>query len=97
MLPLTAANNSGTEVAIEMQKPGLVQRWSGLVPAINPAMGFINIIAPDFHLHVRGGTVARWDSQDAGVNGHVRLTALDADGKPIGLALQGPRDAFEPA
>ena len=93
--PLTAANQSGTAISIEMQKPGMVQRWRGLVPAVNPAMGFINIIAPDFHLHLRGGTVARWEKTD--VSGDVRLVALDADGKSIGLALQGPPDAFEPA
>ncbi len=95
--PLTAANKSGTEIAIEMQKPGVVQRWRGLVPAVNPAMGFINIIASDFHLHLRGGTVARWERQETDVGGDVRLVALDADGKSIGLALQGPRDAFEAA
>jgi putative heme degradation protein len=95
MAPLAAASESGAEVMIEMQKPGMLQRWSGFVPAMNPAMGFINIIAPDFHLHVRGGCVARWDSRDAEANGHVRLTALDAGGKPIGLALQGPKEAFE--
>jgi putative heme degradation protein len=95
MAPLTAANASGAEIAIEMTKPGMLQRWSGLVPAMNPAMGFINIIASDFHLHVRGGCVARWESRDAEAAGHIRLTALDADGRPIGLALQGPRDAFE--
>jgi putative heme degradation protein len=95
--PLMAANNAGEEIVIEMQKPGLAQRWRGLVPAINPAMGFINIIASDFHLHLRGGTVARWERQETDVSGHVRLTALDAGGKPTGLSLQGPRTAFEPA
>ena len=34
------------------------QRWRGIVPAINPAMGFINLIAADFHLHLRAGAVA---------------------------------------
>lgn len=95
--PLTAANKTAEEITIEMEKPGMVQRWRGLVPAINPAMGFINIIAPDFHLHLRGGAVGRWERQDASTGGDVRLTALDADGKPTGLSLQGPRDAFEPA
>jgi putative heme degradation protein len=95
MRPLTAAHETGTEIAIEMQKTGMTQRWQGLVPAINPAMGFVNIIAPDFHLHVRGGTVARWERQDTEASGHVRLTALDGEGKAIGLTLQGPRSAFE--
>jgi putative heme degradation protein len=93
--PLTAANQAGEEITIEMRKVGLMQRWRGLVPAVNPAMGFINIIAPDFHLHLRGGTVARWERRDEGAD--VRLTALDADGKATGLVLQGPPAAFEPA
>lgn len=95
--PLVAANNAGEEIAIEMQKPGLVQRWRGLVPAVNPAMGFINIISPDFHLHLRGGTVARWDRHDAGKAGELRLSAVGSDGTPTGLALQGPPSAFTPA
>jgi putative heme degradation protein len=94
--PLVAASKAGEEIAIEMEKPGVVQRWRGFVPTINPVMGFINIIAPDFHLHLRGGAVARWNRHDVDAGGDVRLTALDSDGKPIGLALQGPRDAFEP-
>lgn len=94
--PLVAANSAETEIAIEMTKPGMVQRWRGLVPAVNPAMGFINIIVPDFHLHVRGGTVAKWE-QAAAEAGEVRLDALDASGQPIGLTLRGPKGAFEPA
>jgi putative heme degradation protein len=92
--PLVAAKQAGEEIAIEMHKRGVLQRWRGLVPAVNPAMGFINIIAPDFHLHLRGGAVARWRVDDAQGNDHVRLTALGADGVPIGLALEGPRIAF---
>lgn len=95
MQPLAAAHDAAAEIAIEMQKAGMVQRWRGLLPAINPAMGFVNIIAPDFHLHVRGGTVARWDQSPADVPGHIRLSAIDASGTPTGLTLQGPRSAFE--
>lgn len=94
--PLVAANRAETEIAIEMTKLGMVQRWRGLVPAVNPAMGFINIIAPDFHLHVRGGTIAKWE-QVAVEAGEVRLDALDVSGQPIGLTLRGPKGAFEPA
>lgn len=95
LAPLTAAHSSGEEIAIEMHKPGMVQRWRGLVPEINPAMGFINIIASDFHLHLRGGAVSRWERDESGAE--VRLTALNAQGKPIGLSLQGPKRAFEAA
>jgi putative heme degradation protein len=93
LAPLTAAHSSGEEIVIEMQKQGMMQRWRGLVPAINPAMGFINIIASDFHLHLRGGAVSRWDRSESGAE--VRFTALNAQGKPIGLSLHGPKRAFE--
>jgi putative heme degradation protein len=94
MQPLAAAHDADAEITIEMQKAGMMQRWRGVPPAINPAMGFVNIIAPDFHLHVRGGVVARWDRHDTDISGHARLSALDKDGKPTGLTLQGPRNAF---
>lgn len=92
--PLAAASKSGIEVTIEMQQPGRSQRWSGVVPKVNPAMGFINVIASDFHLHVRGGTIASWETADADNRGQIRLTALDQMGSPTGLILQGPKDAF---
>jgi putative heme degradation protein len=95
MRPLATAHDAAAEVTIEMQKAGMVQRWRGLLPAINPAMGFVNIIAPDFHLHVRGGAVARWNQGQSDVPGHILLTAIDESGKVTGLTLQGPRNAFD--
>jgi len=87
--PLRAAIEAGTEIEIQMRRPGLDQRWRGIVPAINPAMGFINLIAPDFHLHLRGGTVACWQS-DKAADGAVELAAIGQDGNPLGLVLIGP-------
>jgi len=97
MRPLAAAHEADAEITIEMQKAGMIQRWRGTLPAINPAMGFVNIIAPDFHLHVRGGAVTRWEQSDTDVPGHIRLSAIDADGKPTGLTLQGPRSVLDAA
>jgi putative heme degradation protein len=95
--PLAAASKAGMEIEIEMQRPGVVQRWSGLVPNVNPAMGFINIIMPDFHLHIRGGTIVRWEFEShAGAGSRVRLAAIRADNTPAALALLGPRAAFQP-
>ena len=51
--PLRAAIEAGIEIEIQMRRPALDQRWRGKVPALNPAMGFINLIAADFHLHCR--------------------------------------------
>jgi hypothetical protein len=40
-------------------------------------MGFINVMRPDFHLHLLGGAVAGWNDG----------AALDAESKPTGLWL----------
>jgi putative heme degradation protein len=92
--PLRTAIESGIEIEIQMRRPALDQRWRGIVPAINPAMGFINLIATDFHLHLRGGAVASWRSQKAEVDGDIELAAIGRDGDPLGLILAGPSRAF---
>jgi putative heme degradation protein len=90
--PLRAAIEAGIEIEIQMRRPALDQRWRGKVPAINPAMGFINLIAADFHLHLRGGTVASWRRTEG--DGDVELAAIGQDGNPLGLILAGPGAAF---
>lgn len=92
--PLRAAIESGVEIEIQMRQPALDQRWRGMVPAINPAMGFINLIAADFHLHLRGGTVAGWRSRRGDADGDVELAAIGKDGNMLGLILVGPANAF---
>lgn len=92
--PLRAAIDAGAEIEIQMRRPGLDQRWRGIVPAINPAMGFINLISADFHLHLRGGAVASWQSHHTGVDGAVELTAIGQHGNPLGLVLVGPAKTF---
>lgn len=89
-IPLRAAIEAGVEIEIQMRRPALDQRWRGMLPAINPAMGFINLISSDFHLHLRGGAVASWRSQKADADGDVELAAIGRDGEPLGLVLVGP-------
>ena len=52
--PLRAAIEAGIAIEIQMLRPALDQRWCGKVPALNLAMGFINLIAADFHRHLLG-------------------------------------------
>jgi putative heme degradation protein len=62
------------------------QQWQGKVEAVKPMSGFFNIMTPDFHLHLKAGTVASWqDAEDADGWRH----ALDAKGNRTGLAI-GP-------
>lgn len=95
-VPLNAAIKANAEIEVRMDLPGVSQAWRGTLPPINPAMGFINIITPDFHLHLRGGTVAKWQRRDPGPDGKIELAAIGHDGKPVGLVLTGAQDTFGP-
>ena len=95
-VPLEAALAAGVPITIAFRKHGFVQSWQGVVPKISPAMGFINVMDGDFHLHLPGGSVARWETQLS--DGRTELVALDADGAPIGLSLLAEDSAaFGPA
>lgn len=93
--PFAAAAQGGGEVTVALSAPGLVQRWRGAVAEIKPAMGFINVMTPDFHLHLRGGAVAGWRREEA--SGEVTFAAEDASGATTGLTVSGPASAFAPA
>ena len=93
-VPLHAAHKAEAEITIEMNLAGLKQSWTGLVPEINPAMGFINMMTKDFHLHLRGGAVSKWQRSAAASGDHIELVALDGAGKLTGLVLRGPSSAF---
>ena len=97
MAPLNAARAAGAEITIEVRRPGLTQRWHGLVPEINPAMGFVNIITSDFHLHLRGGGVTAWQRGAPAADGMVELAAVGPKQESLGLYLRGPSTAFGPA
>ncbi|MBN9063210.1 MAG: hypothetical protein J0H41_12290 [Rhizobiales bacterium] len=86
--PFTRAAASGEPLTISLRRDGLVQRWTGVVQVVKPAMGFINIITPDFHLHLRGGAVAGWTR--VGNDRDATLHAVNGDGGAIGLELSGP-------
>jgi putative heme degradation protein len=81
-------------VEIRFERPGFAQSWSGVIEGVKPAMGFINVMRSDFHLHLKAGAVADWQRTETG--GKVELTALDAEGNAIGLSVVGPAQAFLP-
>lgn len=74
----------GDEVTITAQTSGLKQVWRGQIEAVKPAMGFVNVMTPDFHLHLKAGGIASWKEQ-AGVR-----IALDSEGAPCGLTVEAP-------
>jgi len=80
-LALEALRDSGGEVEIAMVTRAARQSWRGRVEAVRPAMGFANIIRPDFHLHLRMGSLGGFRPAGAG------REVLDTDGLPTGLTL----------
>ncbi|MBL8568241.1 MAG: hypothetical protein JNK84_04070 [Phreatobacter sp.] len=86
--PLHAAKDSGATIGVVYRGNGLEQRWTGTVAEVRPAMGFINIIQPDFHLHLKAGAVASWRREDSEAG--VALHGQNAEGRPLGLILTGP-------
>lgn len=80
--PFARLSDLGAEVHMTFDLPGLTQGWRGTIAAVKPAMGFLNIMTPDFHLHLLGGTVGGW----AAAPGEWR--ALGTDGQPTGLVLR---------
>lgn len=83
---------SGEAIAIDVERAGLFQHWQGALPEPKPAMGFVNIMQGDFHLHLKAGAVSGWARTDSA--GAVALEARDSEGKGFGLVLRGPAAAF---
>ncbi len=50
-------------------------------------MGFVNVMRPDFHLHLRSGAIARWRREQHGAV--TELVAEDHGGAALGLVLRG--------
>lgn len=83
---------SGVAIAVDVERAGLFQHWQGTLPEPKPAMGFVNLMQPDFHLHLKAGAIGGWERRVEGET--VALHARDRDGRLFGLVLRGPSAAF---
>lgn len=83
--PFRAAIADNRPLTITQETPALKQTWTGTLAELMPAMGYLNIIRKDFHLHLAGGAVSGWQSE--AVEGGQCLTALDRDGRGFGLSV----------
>lgn len=79
--PFQTAQERSAAVRITFDNGTLRQDWSGRIAALRPSRGFLNVMTPDFHLHLKGGALSGWQAE-AG-----RRVALDAEGQPNGLAV----------
>jgi hypothetical protein len=83
LVPLHAALTSGAVVAIGITRPGFSQEWKGIIEKLVPSMGFINVMVPDFHFHLRAGVIGQW--KRASNEDGITLDAYDQNGAPLGL------------
>jgi len=90
--PFAAAERSGGRVRIEFTRPSFWQVWEGDMPAVKPVMGYVNVMRPDFHLHLKGGSVGGWRREDDA--GEARFVALTTDGVETGLTVSGAVGSF---
>lgn len=81
LAPFLTLQDKGAEVVIAMSRAGFDQQWRGVIEAVKPAMGFLNVMTADFHLHLAGGTVSGWR------DGQGEKIALGEGGTPTGLRL----------
>jgi hypothetical protein len=90
--PFAAAERSGGRVRIEFTRPSFWQAWEGDMPTVKPVMGYVNVMRPDFHLHLKGGSVGGWRREDA--TDQLRFVALTTDGAETGLTVTGTPASF---
>lgn len=55
MIVLKELCERGDDVIITAQTAGLKQVWQGQIESVKPAMGFVNVMTSDFHLHLKAG------------------------------------------
>ncbi|KAA0972262.1 hypothetical protein FPY71_03935 [Aureimonas fodinaquatilis] len=77
--------DAAAPVTVRIAHPAFSQGWSGVIEKLTPTKGFINIMLPNFHFHLRVKTVAGW--KDESTPGGAALRAVDAAGQPLPLLL----------
>lgn len=82
LVALEAAREAATPVIIGFRRPNFWQAFRGVVETVKPAMGFINVMRPDFHLHLKSGAVAEWRTVEE------EKRAVDANGQELGLYIR---------
>lgn len=89
---LDSVRAAGLPISVRFRLNGLEQGWTGVIAEVKPAMGFLNILQPDFHLHLKDHAVVAWRRSPAGEG--LAMHAEAADGTPLGLVFSGPSAAF---
>ncbi|TCQ75722.1 putative heme degradation protein [Ochrobactrum sp. BH3] len=93
LAPFAAAQRNKAEIRIALELPAFKQEWSGEMPEVRPSRGFINVMKPDFHLHLKAGHVASW--REVGTDDAFTFYALNEEGEETGLNVSGNKNAFQ--
>ena len=93
--PLKAAEAAGKPVTLKAVKNGVVHHWTGTLTSVSFSHGFLNAMEADMHLHIRAGAIASWRQET--VDGQTVFSAIDGDGKAIGLTLSAEAGALDVA
>lgn len=93
LTPFAAAQRNKAEIRIALELPAFKQEWSGEMPEVRPSRGFINVMKPDFHLHLKAGHVASWREIRKGDD--LTFYALNEAGDETGLIVSGNKEAFQ--
>ncbi len=91
--PFAAAQRNKAEVCIALNMPAFRQEWTGEMPDLRLSHGFINVMKPDFHLHLKAGHVASW--QETCDGNDVAFYAIDKAGARTGLVISGKKEDFQ--
>jgi hypothetical protein len=79
---LTRLQDSGATIEVRVANHDITQAWQGQIDKIMPMGGFVNIITKPFHLHLKAGHVAYWQSEN-GLH-----QAIGQNGCLIGLEIK---------
>ena len=91
-LPLRAAAESGLPVTLSLTRPGAFLSRRGPITRLHFGHNYINVLEEDVHLHLRGRQVSGWQTTTEG--GQSRWQAIDTNGEPYGLVVEGAAEAF---
>lgn len=91
--PFAAAWRNKAQVRIALDLPAFKQEWSGEIPQTRLSRGFINLMQPDFHLHLKGGHVASWLKLEKA--NEELFYALNENGEKTGLVVSGSKGSFQ--
>lgn len=90
--PFASAQRNKAKLRIALDLPAFKQEWSGEMPQLRLSRGFINVMQPDFHLHLKAGQVTSWDESEE-KDGYY-FYARNEKGQQTGLVVSGTKEAF---